>query len=149
MQRFLVNKIVTCKLKLEKLLLFLKSPVNGREMEECMARVFTDYPEGYDTILKSNEGPKTKKHKKIKELQKEVKKQRKVIRELSKQESKDGGGFLFEKGNHEKNQKKTFLTRVGDALLEALPSIFRTTAKIIVTAICEYAINRLRKAQVV
>jgi len=107
-----------------------------------MARVFTDYPEISTDALELDEKTKSKK---IKKLEKKIKKQEKLIRKMSKQKIADGSEEASESRETEKNKEKSFFTRVQDAFLKALPDIFRTAAKIVVSTLCEYVVDKCFK----
>lgn len=122
-------------------------PVSGGEMENVMAKVFTNYPEMSDTDFGPVEKTESKKYKKFKAIKKSIKKERKRIQKLNMPGSTVGNEVDSE--THGGEREKSFFAKVGDALLAALPSIFRTTAKTVVTTLCEYALKKwMRKVQV-
>ncbi len=122
-------------------------PVSGGEMEYVMAKIFTNYPETSDADFGSDEKAESKKYKKLKAIRKSIKKERKRIQKLKMLESTVENEGVSK--THGGEREKSFFAKVGDALLTALPSIFRTTAKTIVTTLCEYALKKwMRKVQV-
>ncbi len=110
-----------------------------------MSRIFTNYDELENVTSEPTEKFESKEEKKLRKL---LKKQRKFIRRLKKQESAYKNDFSTEDRETRKSRAKEFLSRVEDAFLKALPSIFRCAAKIIVTAICKRIFGRSEKTQV-
>ncbi len=109
-----------------------------------MARVFTDYPETSTDALELDEKARSKK---IRKLQKKIKRLEKLIRKMGKQKNADESEEASESRETEKNNERSFFTRVKDAFLRALPSIFRTAAKIVVSTLCEYAADKCSKRE--
>lgn len=113
-----------------------------------MSYIFTNYPEVSDGVLEVGKKKTSPKHKKIKKLQKKLKKQEKIIQEMIRKASAAECSSTNNNESFEKSAKKKFSSWIGDALVGALPSIFRTIAKIVTSTICEYAMQCSMKAKV-
>lgn len=115
-----------------------------------MSHVFTNYPESSDIVLESGKDFKTQKDKEIEKLKKKVKKLKKTICKMKKR-LMDESEFVSENGKEEKKQEKKqekkFRTKMGDAFLQALPTIFRTMFKVVVTTLCGCIAKSFGKAQ--
>lgn len=122
-------------------------------MEEFMAKEFTDYSKDFGDTFKTDEISSQEKDKVINKLRKKVKKQRKLIRELSKygkasNDCSPSKRNLNDGVKSDQAKEKSFFTKVKDKFIEALPSICRTVAKTATNIICRWAIKRFGKLKV-
>lgn len=119
-----------------------------------MSKIFTSYPQTSEIPFEAVNASEAQKDKKIRKLQKRLKKQKKLICKLSKQvisensDSQKHNINIDNKFEFEPYKKKSFFSKVKDRLVEALPSICRTVAKTATTIICGWAFKSLKKLKV-
>ena len=135
-----------------------------------MSEIFSNYPENLETVSEVAEDVKFKQDdikkliKKVAKICKEERKKRKILQKIYRQQKKcrmseqdvDNGqeastdkedkSSKCEADDETKNKQKkekSFLNRLGDAFLKALPSIFRTIASAAVTAVFGFVSKQL------
>lgn len=121
-----------------------------------MAKKFTDYSMVSDNPITTDEASSQDKDKVIKKLRKKNKKQRKLIRKLSKcgKESEDYSSSKCNMNDRNKSdqakeqEKKSFFTEVKEKFIQAVPSICRTVAKAATTILCGWALKCFGKRKV-
>lgn len=122
-----------------------------------MSKIFMNYPEGSENPIMTDETSSHDKDKVIKKLRKKNKKQRKLIRKLSKcgkeSEEHSSSKCNMNDGNKsdqdkENEKEKSFFTKVKEKFIEAVPSICRTVAKAATTILCGWALKCFGKRKV-
>lgn len=135
-----------------------------------MSEIFSNYPENLETVSEVAEDVKVKQDdikkliKKVAKICKEERKKRKILQKIYRQQKKcrmfeqdvDNGqeastdkedkSSKCEADDETKNKQKkekSFLNRLGDAFLKALPSIFRTITSAAVTAVFGFVSKQL------
>ncbi len=103
-----------------------------------MGNIFTNYPQTSEGPLEEVKVSKIKADKLIKainKIQRELKKQKKIIQKLSeqKEESERTSSKCNTKKKPTQDKEKNFWGRVKDKFIDAVPSICRTAVKAMIT----------------